>query len=162
VRAIAALVVLAACRGGAVATGPATADAAVEAWIQGFLGGDVDAMVRCYAPTPDVRIEHSTGDVDIGITAVRDEYRAAFAEVRFERVEFVPAAAAAPVGERANVDIATRSGRFRAWTRTSAGVQWLLEIHTALTLQRDANGWRIVREHSEPIPGVPRLRRVGG
>ena len=126
----------------------AGADDFLAGWAEALEGPDVDKIMEYYDNSETTVLITSDGYESVGTSEIQELYENLYAKYEIKSVELE--------------DIITRIvGNFGWVTCTfkaqmvdkSDGASWDLEVRTTLVLLKSNTGWKIVQEHSSPIPG---------
>jgi ketosteroid isomerase-like protein len=127
----------------------------IDNWCAAFVQHDTDTMVDHYLDSPGTQLIVSGGDQYSGFAAITEIYKQSFEEVEFASVRMQDLTIAV-AGNTAFV-----TGKFSAETRVrDIDQSYMTQCRTSLSLARVGEDWKIVGEHSSPLPGVERIARI--
>jgi hypothetical protein len=137
------------------APSPGSAEETIQKWARAIEGTSPDELLGFYAPAGDLSVTFSSGYELRGFAALKQEYTSAFREIAASNSEVTDLVV------KQEKDTASVTCRHRAVLHWLADdMKWLVDVHTAFDLEKHKGWWKIVREKSSPIPGVPRLQPV--
>ena len=132
-----------------------TAGAFVKKWVGSFNENDPEKLIAFYHPSKETEIVTSAGVQHRGLKAIQKSYRKDSRQVRFSNSTFQKM----NVRLLGTVAVVTFEHRFQVHT-TSDQTDWQIHIRTSSILQQANGQWKIVHEHSSPIQGIKRFKKI--
>ena len=132
-----------------------TPAAFIKRWASAFTSNASEKMLAFYEPSKETEVIISAGLRFQGSEAISKLYYEAQQEVKFRKSN-VTKIHSRILGETA---VVTFEHAFETEAVADKSV-WRGHVRTSTVLRRVKNTWNIVLEHSSPIDGVDRIRRI--
>src|SRR5262249_11952755 len=127
--------------------------ATIQKWSKAIEGRSPDAILACYADSKDLTVTFASGEELRGLATVQDFYRKQLRIIDFSKSEL------SDFTVKEEHDAATVTCRHRLVQQLLwADDQWEVNVRMDFDLTKKKDSWRIVREKSALIEGVPRVQ----
>lgn len=134
---------------------PPVARSLLDRWVSAVRKRDIKAVASLYKKSDALIVILSGGQMAKGHDAVMTMYKTSFAAAKFDLVTLKTIAA------KQHGDTIWAVCRFQAdLTTTADGSKYRLICRSSFVFERSNKSWQIVLEHSSPISGTLRLKKL--